>query len=178
MLASDDLFPSLIELPKDVIAPDKFLGGVREPCARDFTALRDKPDPAPPLPPTSRPDLAFLFFEASWPNPIAGVLEREEQTWHEALKPTSYLITQRNAPLRRAFPPAVADAPDAELTSCCGEPSTYDVATENPWYRGDEYDDPQADADYDPETDMEEESLDIHEEAIAACFDDGGYEQE
>ena len=36
----------------------------------------------------------------------------------------------------------------------------------------------QADADYDPETDMEEESLDIHEEAIAACFDDGGYEQE
>jgi hypothetical protein len=124
VLASDDLFPSLIELPKDVIAPDKFLGGVREPCARDFTALRDKPDPAPPLPPTSRPDLAFLFFEASWPNPIAGVLEREAQTWHEVLKPTSYLITRRNAPLRRAFPPAVADAPDAELTSYCGEPST------------------------------------------------------
>jgi hypothetical protein len=128
--------------------------------SRDFAALRDKPDP-----------------EASWPNPLVGTLEREgEIFWRDPALP--FLISRRKEALRRAVPIPVTDAPDAERTSYCGERSTFDVATENPWYRGDEYDDPKVDADYDPEADAEEESADMLDEAVASLFDDEGYEAE
>ena len=153
--------PNLSKWPEYARVVVNWPGYAKGTLAQDFTAIREKPDP-----------------EASWPYPLVGSLEREGELAEAFGLSQPFLLTRRRAALRQAVPIPMVDPPDAELSSYSGEASTFDVATPNPWYRGDDYDDPQADANYDPEIDVAEESADMLDEAVASIFDAEGYEQE
>jgi hypothetical protein len=103
------------------------------------------------------------------PRMFVGVLERQGQCeWRDP--PTRYLITKRNAVLRKAVPIPEAD-PD---TTPLGEPPP--LASEEylrEWRDWHGYED-----DYDPELDVEEESADMLDEALSEAFDAEGYETE
>jgi hypothetical protein len=113
------------------------------------------------------------------PFPLVGVLEREgELAKHYGLSP-SFLIRRHKAALRSAIPPLPLRWPGRPGQSSPPYRSEYLEEPYAPTYHhASDWNEAPALDDYDPEIDVAEESADMQEEAIAACFDPEGYEQE
>jgi hypothetical protein len=122
-------------------------------------------------------DPAPLFAQGSFgaeyvalrdrPKETVGILQRQgEYGWRDP--PKRYLITRRNAALRKAVPPNTS--PCAPADSPPGAPMFYDDA-----FLPEE---PAPPDDYDPEIDMDESSANLSDDALANCFDVEGYEKD
>jgi hypothetical protein len=135
-------------------------------------------------------DLAPLYAHGSFgaeyvalrdrPKETVGLLEREgAHDWSDP--PARYLITKRNAALRKAVPPDTSPCEPADAPP--GAPMFYDDA-----FRFPDCDGPEPSEEYlrewrswhgyDEETDIEEASADQSDDALADCFDVEGYETE
>jgi hypothetical protein len=106
------------------------------------------------------------------------VLQREsELAKHYGLSPT-FLISRRKLSSHGAIPPLPVHHP--------GRPGQNSPPYRNEhleelyaptWHHASDWEEaPPVPDDYDPETDVAEESADMQEEDIAACFDSEGYE--
>jgi hypothetical protein len=128
------------------------------------------------------------------PKEVVGLLQREgEYDWRDP--PTRQLITRRSAALRKAVPPPESDLKLAasplggwmgDDLGDIGQPSArLPVEPTKGWpppYQVPQYDyaeealEPPPD-DYDPESDVEGESLDLSDDALKECLDVDGYEE-
>ena len=111
------------------------------------------------------------------PFPLIGVLEREgELAKHYGLSPT-FLMSRRKLASHGAIPPLALHHPGRPGQSSPPHRSEYlDEPYEPTYLHASDWN--EVPDDYDPEIDVVEESADMQEEDIAACFDGEGYEQE
>jgi hypothetical protein len=113
------------------------------------------------------------------PPPLVGMLQREsELAKHYGLSPT-FLISRRKLSSHGAIPPLAPHHPGRPGQSSPPHRSEYLDELYAPTYHHapDWHEEPAPAADdYDPEVDVEEESLDMQEQDVAACFDPEGYE--
>jgi hypothetical protein len=119
---------------------------------RESTTLRELPD--------TRPHLTF-------PVPM-GLLEREGASWNWRDPPTRFLISRRNVALRRAAP-----TPASPCMPATAPPGAFLFADDDYLPPDDALPD-----DYDPELNIEEDSADTRDEAMAEAFDAEGFEVE